>query len=255
MTSVATNYTKEWHEKLFKNKDEEYSFIEFFGNIRYDLDPLASDKKTTNMLKLAKGLITADEMVNAQDNSQVYALRKIWVEGTRDSFAMYMYNDAKETNHYFRAAYYTSTKYYAYSVDTKKKTFYALKYYKGIPIIECLDSAIPKKYFILEGEKFAHTNDIEKAMEQSLKNFYFFKDEITDQAIKDYIAEQERIRQEKLAAEKMRKMMKIGGIILAILLILFLVYWFVIRKSKKNKKSSLVDYADYDEEEYDEEDE
>lgn len=255
MTENA-QYLSDWKKKLYENRNQEYSFIKFFGNLTYNLNPVSNENRMTNNIKFTKGLITKEELDKLNEGEpRNVSTNKIWVEGTRESFSIYFYDenydeeiDINGPNLYLSVSYISSTNYYSYGLDKIKKTFYGLRYYKNVPIIYCLDTSIPLKYLILDGDKFLHTNNIEVAYKQSLQNFYFFKDNETVKMIKEYIDEVNRIAEEKrlkqLEEEKQQRLIKysiIGGTILIILLILLFVFR---KKTKKSKNYDLDDYAD-----------
>ena len=259
----ASNYNKKWILKLVenKNKDKGYSYIDFFGQFEYDVNPETSGgnmmAKFAKLQALMDGKpIPKDEPEEDKPKPIILRTKKIWVEGTRDNFSMYMYNDNSDSSNeeekkfYFRAENYGSgsTTFYKLfqgtkKTDTKTPTFYSLRYKDNIPIIVCNDISIPEKYFILDGSKFSHTSDINIAKEQSLLNFYRFADEKTAKVIRDYEEEQERIRLEKLRLEreakeraefkaKMIKYAIIGGSVLVLLVIIYFVF---LRKSGKKR--------------------
>lgn len=219
----ADEYNRIWTEKLVKNKKEEFSFIDFFGFVEYDtIEKMPSfdigkkkEKQPTNFIRS----------------------QRIWVEGTRDNFAIYIYDEKNDTNYYFKADYYANTKAYVYRVlpkDQNKKTFYSIKYYQNYPVIVTLDEKIPKKYLIISGGKFAHTSDVNKALKQSLKNFYYFNDDITKKLIKEYEDHQ-----------LLLKRLKMGGIVLLVIILLIVAY-IMYKKFTKPKKSLIIDEGYYD---------
>jgi len=263
----AKEYNIKWTRLLVKNKDKDkgYSYIDFFGEFEYDINPETSGgdlmAKIAKMKAFAAGK-PVPKNKNEEDKPKPIILRtkNIWVEGTRDNFAMYIYNnksdsdDEEEKKFYFKASNYGSigsgsTTFFKLfqgtkKSDTKNPTFYSLRYKDGIPLIICNDPKIPEKYFILNGNKFGHTKNIDMAVKQSVMNFYRFADEKTTKIIKDYEDEQERIRLKKLRLEKeaaLRAALKakiikysiIGG---SILLLLVIIYFVFLRKSGKKKK-------------------
>ena len=152
--------------------------------------------------------------------------KRVWVEGTRDNFVMYLYDENGDTEasygdefkYYFHSSKWTQGHTFAKKSSGKKPTYYSLKYTKaGFPIIYCNDLNIKKKFFIIEGSSYRHTNSIPLAEQQTKKNFYYFYDEITKKNVTIYLKEQRRIKEEKarlareakLAAEKKPKLLNI----------------------------------------------
>ena len=261
MTS-AEEYNKEWTLKLVKNKRKfpNNSWIDFFGEFEYDINP---DTKSGDGMAKALALIAkldgkeVPEDEPDEDKPKPIYLRskRVWVEGTRDNFSMYLYDnnseseDEEEKKYYFKAENYGSPGSGSSSFfkllngseksDSESPTFYSLRYKDNLPIIYCNDFKIPEKYFILSGRNFSHTKNINVALEQTKMNFYRFADDIARKKVKDYEDEQERIRLEKLRLEKeareRAKMIKyaiIGG---SVLVLLVIVYFVFLRKSGKKK--------------------
>lgn len=233
----AKEYNTQWNKKLVKNKEETASYIKFFSELEHNLsgntgggldfsalDSVGKDKKPETPVK--KELLKSDQL---------------WVEGKRSSFALYLWDPKTETNYYLKAGYFSNSKYYSYSFSTSSKTMYALRYFNNYPIIVCLDDKIPKKYFIIEGNSFKHTNDVNKAIYQSVQNFYFFKDEITNEIIK-------KIEAAEAHAAKIKKYIIIASVSIGVIILLIIIYKFAF--SGKKKKTVVYDDYDEDEEEY-----
>tara|TARA_B110000908_G_C10205247_1_gene427394 strand:+ start:444 stop:1262 length:819 start_codon:yes stop_codon:yes gene_type:complete len=261
-------YNKKWVLELVKHKKEEYSFINFFGEFEYNVSNIGSGgfdlKKLEKLNALMNDKPIPKEKIKKEKKPKdiIIKSRKIWVEGTRDNFSMYLYDnnskseDENDKKYYFRSEHYSGYTKNSISkkVGKKQPTFYSLRYSKdGYPIIFCNQTNIPKKYFILSGNKYEHTNDIKKAIRQSVKNFYFFADDITKKKIKKYEDQQRKIKLEKLRLKKeaeeaaafKAKIIKFSIIGISIILIMIVVYFVFLRKpGKKNKM--LVNYVETD---------
>ena len=261
----AIEYNKDWTLKLVKNKnkDKGFSYIDFFGEFEYDVNPDTSGgsamKRAARLLAKLDGKDLPEEDEKDKPKPIYLRSKKVWVEGTRDNFSMYLYNtkseseDEEEKKFYFKAENYGSPGSGSSTFfkllqgteksDTKSPTFYSLRYKDGIPLIICNDYKIPEKYFVLNGRMFGHTKDINMALEQSKMNFYRFADDITRKKVKDYEDEQERIRLEKIRLKKeaeeraafnakIKTISIIGG---SVLLLLVIIYFVFLRKSGKKR--------------------
>lgn len=261
----AIEYNKDWTLKLVKNKnkDKEFSYIDFFGEFEYDVNPDTSGgsamKRAARLLAKLDGKDLPEEDEKDKPKPIYLRSKKVWIEGTRDNFSMYLYNTKSESENeeekkfYFKAENYGSPGSGSSTFfkllqgteksDTKSPTFYSLRYKDGFPLIICNDYKIPEKYFVLNGRTFSHTKNINMALEQTKMNFYRFADDIARKKVKDYEDEQERIRLEKLRLEreakeraefkaKMIKYAIIGGSILVLLVIIYFVF---LRKSGKKR--------------------
>lgn len=220
----ANEYNIEWNKKIIENKNESDSFIKFFSEIEHNLsgntnggldlsilDNKSDGKKQAPAVK--KDLLKSD---------------KLWVEGKRSSFALYLWDPKSETKYYLKAGYFSNTKYYSYSFSTSSKTMYSLRYFNNYPVIVCIDNKIPKKYFIIKGNSFEHTNNINNAIYQSVQNLYFFKDEITDGIIK-------KIEADKAHVAKIKKYILIGSISISVIIVLIVIYNIAFSGKKKKQ--------------------
>tara|TARA_B100000768_G_scaffold148241_1_gene142108 strand:+ start:4389 stop:5090 length:702 start_codon:yes stop_codon:yes gene_type:complete len=217
-------YNRQWNDKLFKNhlrgeSKEKNAYIKFFSEIQHKLSgDNALDFSALNNLEGTK----KNEPL---EKKEVLKSDQLWVEGKRSSFALYLWDSKSDTNYYLTASYYSNSKYFNYSFSSTSKTMYALRYFNNYPVIVCLDDKIPKKYFIIDGNSFKHTNNINKAISQSVKNYYFFNDDITNTVIK-------KIEKQLAHDAKIKKYIIIGSVTIGVIILLVLIYIFVLKKKK-----------------------
>ena len=222
-------YNRQWNDKLFKNHllgktKETDSYIKFFSEIEHKIS--GNDGLDLSVLNNLEDKKTKPKPI---EKKEVLKSDQLWVEGKRSSFALYLWDSKSDTKYYLTANYYSNSKYFSYSFSSSSKTMYALRYFNNYPVIVCLDDKIPKKYFIIDGNSFKHTYNINKAISQSVKNYYFFNDDITNNIIRKI---EEKIEKQLAHDAKIKKYIIIGSVTISVIILLVLIYIFVFKKKK-----------------------
>ena len=238
----AIEYNKKWNEKLFENKKEKDSYIKFFSELEHNLSGSVGGGLDFSALdNIGKKPVEKKPV----EKKEILRSDKLWIEGKRSSFALYLWDAKTKTNYYLKASYYSNTKYYNYTFSSSSKTMYAIRYFNNYPVIVCLDQKIPKRYFLIEGNTYRHTNNVNKAIYQSVQNYYFFNDEITKNIIKK---KEEQIAKQKAYDAKMKKYITIASISVGVIILCVIIYKFAF----SGKKKKVIKYSNYDDDDDDE---
>lgn len=187
---------------------------------------MSEDEKKQSHILFSNNL---DIYINNKSN----IINKVFIEGTRDNFTLYVFiNNVK---YYFYGIYYPVTKKHVFSWYTDYKSYYKFDSTTGMILVKDIND--PFKYLTIENNNFAHTLKIDNNVINFLKNnIFYFNDIITQQLLKKYF---------------IINILLFRISIVIIILILFIVIYFIfIKKNNPKIKINIDNYDDYDD--YDE---
>ena len=171
----AIEYDDKLTQFLIKNESTKNNKITFFTDLIYKITTDLSFSQIKNIKNIKQDIIS---IMSTKNNP-------VQLEGKRNAFSLYIYDNAKKKKYYMNAVYYPNTKKYVYSLNTSTKTFYSIIKYQNYPIIKCNDT-MQKNLLIIKDNMFTHTNNYNEAVKQSTRNFFYFNDTITTNKIKQY---------------------------------------------------------------------
>jgi hypothetical protein len=178
--------------------------------------------------------ISLSTNLNIFVNNKSYSVNKVFIEGTRDNFTLYVLID--NVKYYFYGVYYPLTKKHVFYWYVDYKSYYtSLTNTSANPVILVKDEKDPFKFLTVESNNFAHVLTRNNSVMNFLNNnIFYFNDNITKKILNNYFI--------------FNILLFWISIIILIIIIFIVVYFKFIKnvKNVKNKSLPILDTTDDD---------
>jgi hypothetical protein len=203
-------------------------------NLYYYVQKLSDEDKNQSHISLSTNL-------NIFVNNKSYNINKVFIEGTRDNFTLYVL--IENVKYYFYGAYYPLTNKHVFYWYKDEKSYYTIDSpltNKSVsPVILVKNDKDPFKYLTLDNNNFAHSINInESVINFLLNNIFYFNDVITKEILKNYFI--------------FNILLFWITIIIVILIVIFIIYKIITKPKNIKNIENIINYEEDDEEEDDE---